>query len=303
MSIVVKDITKIYKSQKALDSISFTIGSGEVVAFIGPNGAGKSTMMKIITGIIPQTSGQVLINGKNIDENPMQIKKTIGYLPENNPLYADMYVREYLEHVAALYKIGKKRKERIKEIIQLTGLEREQHKKIEALSKGYKQRVGLAQALLHDPEILILDEPTTGLDPNQIVEIRNLISSLGKEKTIMLSTHLMQEVEAICDRVIIINQGKIVADDTSKNIQQNSAVNRQTIQVEFKEEIQEEELKSIEGVLKIANLNNNIWLIESDDTKDIRPEIFNVAVKNSRTIIAIQLKEKSLEEVFQELTK
>ena len=218
MSIKIENITKLYGSQKALDNVSFEIKSGEIIGFLGPNGAGKSTLMKIITGFIAPTSGNIFVNDKNILENAIEIKNNIGYLPENNPLYLDMYIIEYLNFVAGFYKIDNK-KERIKEVIGLTGLEPEIHKKIGALSKGFRQRVGLAQAIIHNPDFLILDEPTSGLDPNQIIEIRNLIVNLGKEKTVMLSTHIMQEVEAICDRIVIINKGSIVADDTVINIQ------------------------------------------------------------------------------------
>ena len=218
MSILVKDLTKIYGEQKAVDNISFEIKTGEIVGFVGPNGAGKSTTMKILTGFIPPSSGEAKINALDLIENSLEIRKHIGYLPEHNPLYHEMYVKEYLEFVAGIYNLGKNTQSRIEEIIEQTGLTIEQKKKIGALSKGYRQRVGLAQALIHDPSILILDEPTSGLDPNQIIEIRNLISEVGKEKTVMLSTHIMQEVEAICDRIIIINKGKIVADDSIESI-------------------------------------------------------------------------------------
>jgi len=303
MSIIVEEITKLYGEQKALNNVSFQINSGEIVGFIGPNGAGKSTMMKIITGYLPQTQGKVQINGFDTQEESMNIKKLIGYLPEHNPLYIDMYVKEYLKHVAGLYKLGKNTKNRIEEVIKLTGLEREQHKKISALSKGYRQRVGLAQALIHDPQILILDEPTTGLDPNQIVEIRNLISSLGKEKTVMLSTHLMQEVDAICDRVIIINKGEIVANDSSENIQKDVNTTNQTIMIEFDSEIDIDKIHEKEFVKSVIHVKNNTWLIESNTNEDIRSQLFNMAVAYKWTILSIQLKEKSLEEVFQELTK
>ena len=218
MSITVKNITKLYGSQKALDQVSFSINPGEICGFLGPNGAGKSTMMKILTCFIPPSSGEASVCGFDILENSIDVRRKIGYLPENNPLYLEMYVREYLDFIAGIHQIKHKREERISEMIALTGLGLEQKKKIGALSKGYRQRVGLAQVLIHDPEVLILDEPTSGLDPNQLIEIRNLIQTIGKEKTVMLSTHIMQEVEAICDRTIIINRGKIVADDKTSNL-------------------------------------------------------------------------------------
>ena len=303
MSIIVKDLTKIYEKQKALDSISFEIKTGEIVGFVGPNGAGKSTTMKILTSFIPPTFGQVKINDLDLIENSLEIRKHIGYLPENNPLYSDMYVKEYLKFIAGIYKLGNKTKSRINEIIQLTGLTIEQKKKIGALSKGYRQRVGLAQALIHDPSILILDEPTSGLDPNQIVEIRSLISEIGKEKTVMLSTHIMQEVEAICDRIIIINNGKIVADDSIDSIYTHTQETQSTIVVEFDKEVKQQQLEKIESVDKVVKIDSKNWLIQSSTTKDIRQNIFNFAVKSNITVLSMQKKEKSLEEVFQELTK
>lgn len=302
MSIILKNVSKIYGEQKALDNVSFEIKTGEIVGFIGPNGAGKSTTMKIITGYIPQTEGEVVVNNKNIQKNIIDIKKEIGYLPEHNPLYLDMYVKEYLEYVAGIYKIANK-KQRISEIIEKLGITREQHKKISALSKGYRQRIGLAQALIHDPEVLILDEPTSGLDPNQIVEIRNIISEVGKEKTIMLSTHIMQEVEAICDRIIIINKGKIVADDQTDKIQTHVDNNVQTIIVEFDKQIEKEKLEKIEKISKVAHLNQNNWLLESNSPDDVRTNIFNFAVENKLAVLSMQKKEKTLEQIFQELTK
>ncbi len=303
MSIIVKGVTKTYGKQKALDNVSFEILSGDVVGFLGPNGAGKSTMMKIISGYIPQTSGDVIVNDLNVIDNSLEIRKNIGYLPENNPLYPDMYVKEYLQFVAGLYKLGKETKNRIDEMIVRTGLTREMKKKIGALSKGYKQRVGLAQALIHDPKVLILDEPTTGLDPNQIVEIRNLISEVGKEKTVMLSTHIMQEVEAICDKTIIINKGVIVANDFTDKIQYKSAETMQTVVVEFDNLSDDTKLKNIEGVVKVVKLKENNWIIQCNIDKDIRPDIFNFAVNNGLTVLSMQKQEKTLEEVFQELTK
>lgn len=303
MSIQVKNLTKIYGEQKAIDSISFEIKTGEIVGFVGPNGAGKSTTMKILTGFIPPSSGEAKINNLDLIEKSLEIRKHIGYLPENNPLYLDMYVKEYLEFVAGIYKLGKNTKSRIKEIIEQTGLSVEQKKKIGALSKGYRQRVGLAQALIHDPEILILDEPTSGLDPNQIIEIRNLISQVGKEKTVMLSTHIMQEVEAICDRIIIINKGKIVADDSIDSIYSHTKDQLITVIVEFDKAPDQKQLEKIELVDKVAKVDDKNWLIQSTSTEDIRPKIFNFAVKSDLAVLSMQKKEKSLEEVFQELTK
>lgn len=302
MSIIAKNITKLYGKQKALDDVSFDIKTGEIVGFIGPNGAGKSTMMKIITGFIPPTSGEVLVNGNDIIEKSLEVKKDIGYLPESNPLYQEMYVKEYLSFVAKLYKFRKEAKFRIEDIIEKTGLATEQKKKIGQLSKGYKQRVGLAQALIHDPKVLILDEATSGLDPNQIVEIRSLISELGKEKTVLLSTHIMQEVEAICDRVIIIDEGKIVADDSAGKIYSHTTEEYQTIVVEFNDKTEPEKIENIEGVVKVKEINENNWLIQSRPDKDIRQDIFNFAVKNGLSVLSMQKKEKSLEEVFRELT-
>ncbi|MEA3444752.1 MAG: gliding motility-associated ABC transporter ATP-binding subunit GldA [Bacteroidota bacterium] len=303
MSIKIENITKVFGEQKALDNISFEIQTGEILGFLGPNGAGKSTMMKIINGYIPPTSGDVWVNKLNIMENPVEVKRKIGYLPENNPLYLDMYVKEYLTFVAGIYKIGKSTNTKIKEIVEQTGLATEQHKKIGALSKGFRQRVGLAQALIHDPDILILDEPTSGLDPNQIIEIRNLISDLGKQKTVMLSTHIMQEVEAICDRVIIINKGKIVADKTSSEIASSTSENFQIIQIEFNKKVQKSDLAKIEGVLKVISVEENIWLLQSRPKDDIRPRVFNFAVKKGFQVLSLQKQEKNLEKVFQELTK
>ncbi len=302
MSIILKNVSKFYGEQKALDNVSFEIKTGEIVGFIGPNGAGKSTTMKIITGYIPQDEGEVVVNENNTKENIIEIKKEIGYLPEHNPLYLDMYVKEYLEYVAGIYKI-KNKKQKITDIIKLLGIEREQHKKISALSKGYRQRIGLAQAFIHDPKVLILDEPTSGLDPNQIMEIRDIISSVGKEKTILLSTHIMQEVEAICDRIIVISKGKIVADKQTSEIKTELESTVQTIIVEFDKEISKEKIEKIVEVNKVAHLKDNNWLLESNSEKDIRTNIFNFAVENKIAVISMQKKEKTLEEIFKELTK
>jgi len=288
--------------QKAVDSISFEIKTGEIVGFVGPNGAGKTTTMKMLTGFIPPSSGEAWINDLDLVEHSLEIRKHIGYLPENNPLYPEMYIKEYLEYVAGIYKLGKHTKSRIAEIIEQTGLTAEQNKKIGALSKGYRQRVGLAQALIHNPGILILDEPTSGLDPNQIIEIRNLISSVGKEKTVLLSTHIMQEVEAICDRIIIINKGKIVADDSVNSIYTHLKDQQITVVVEFDKNIDQEKLEHIDLVEKVARIDDKNWLIQST-SDEVRQHIFNFAVQSGLSVLSMQKKEKSLEEVFQELTK
>ena len=303
MSIEAKNITKLYGSQKALDNVSFTVKTGEIVGLLGPNGAGKSTLMKIITGFISQSSGSVKINDTDTFEDPIHVRKQIGYLPENNPLYTDMYIKEYLEYTGRIYKLGKNLKKRVDEIIGLTGLKPELRKKIGALSKGYRQRVGLAQALIHDPEVLILDEPTSGLDPNQIVDIRNLILETGKLKTVMLSTHIMQEVEAICDRIIIINKGEIVADDTTSSIQSTAEDNLQTVLVEFKGEVDIEMLNQIEGVKKVMKIKGSSWVIQGSKMNDLRPLIFEFAVANNMTVLSLQEQEKNLEQIFQELTR
>jgi len=302
MSIKVENITKLYDHQRALDNVTFQVNTGEIVGFLGPNGAGKSTLMKIITGYITATDGKVYVNDIDVEENSIEVRKKIGYLPENNPLYHEMYVREYLQYIASIYKLGKDSKKRIAAIIEQTGLTDEQHKKIGALSKGYRQRVGLAQALIHDPEVLILDEPTSGLDPNQIVEIRNLISKAGKEKTVLLSTHIMQEVEAVCDRVIIIDKGKIKADESKKDIYSRIEKKTNTILVEFNLDIDVEMLRHIKGVMDARWLEGKTYLVEAAHYDDIRPAIFRFAVDNGLTVLSMQLKEQSLEEVFRSLT-
>jgi ABC-2 type transport system ATP-binding protein len=302
MSIVVQGVSKFYGEQKALDNISFEVRTGEIVGFIGPNGAGKSTMMKIITGFIPASSGKVYVNGVAVEADNLEVKKQIGYLPENNPLYPEMYVREYLGFVASIYKTGATGKKQTDNIIELTGLAPEQNKKIGSLSKGYRQRVGLAQALIHNPAVLILDEATTGLDPNQIVEIRNLIKEAGKEKTVMISTHIMQEVEAICNRVIIIDKGVIVADEEKSKIYSKIKRTRQIIQVEFDKDTAESSLAEIENVSSVKKILNNIWVIEAKGDEDIRPSLFNFAVKNNLTVLSLNKQETNLEEVFRHLT-
>lgn len=301
MSIKVSNITKLYGAQRALDNVSFEVNTGEIVGFLGPNGAGKSTMMKILTCYIPQTSGKASVCDFDVTENSLEVRKNVGYLPEHNPLYLDMYVKEYLEFIAGLHKM-KNVKQRITEMVEMTGLQVEQKKKIGALSKGYRQRVGLAQALIHDPKVLILDEPTTGLDPNQLAEIRSLIIEIGKQKTILLSTHIMQEVEAVCDRVIIVNKGQIVANDTT-SVLQNSQLSRQFITVEFDKEASANALKNIEGVTDAKNISGNTWKLEVKSEKDIRPIIFQFAVSSGLAVLTLHKEEQRLEDVFKELTK
>ena len=300
MSIVVNNITKLYGAQKALNNVSFTVNTGEIVGFLGPNGAGKSTMMKIITCYIPPTSGSVKVCDFDILEQSLEVKKQIGYLPEHNPLYLDMYVKEFLEFVGGLYKVDNIKK-RVAEMIELTGLQVEQKKKIGALSKGYRQRVGLAQAIIHDPKVLIMDEPTTGLDPNQLEEIRGLIKTLGKEKTVMLSTHIMQEVEAVCDKVIIINKGEIVANESTQNLQKNT--NKQIYTVEFDGNVSKSSLKAISGVRDAEQVNDKIWQITTNGDQDIRKEIFDFAVKNQLIVLTLNKEEQKLEDIFKQLTK
>lgn len=300
MSIVVNNITKLYGEQKALNNVSFTVETGQIVGFLGPNGAGKSTMMKIITCYIPPTQGSVKVCGFDILDQSIDVKKQIGYLPEHNPLYLDMYVKEFLEFVGGLYKLNNL-KSRVAEMIELTGLQVEQKKKIGALSKGYRQRVGLAQAIIHDPKVLIMDEPTTGLDPNQLEEIRSLIKTLGKAKTVMLSTHIMQEVEAVCDKVIIINKGEIVANESTVNLQKNTT--KQLYTVEFDKAISKNDLKKIAGVNEVVQVNENTWQISTAAEKDIRKEIFDFAVNNKLSVLTLNKEEQKLEDVFKQLTK
>jgi len=301
-SVEIKDLIKVYGKQKALNNISLNIAKGEVVGLLGPNGAGKSTLMKIITAYIPATSGSVMVNTKNVDDYPLEIRRSIGYLPENNPLYLDMYVKEYLSFALKMYPVNFKIKNRVDEMIEITGLGREQNKKIGSLSKGYRQRVGLAQALIHDPEILILDEPTSGLDPNQLIEIRSIISELGREKTIILSTHIMQEVEAVCNRVIIIDQGKIVADDSTQNLSRITGASMR-FEVEFKEKINKSKLSNMSFVASLENSQGNVWLISSKDNRDIREDIFKFAVENNYNVLSLSQSESSMEDVFRNLTR
>jgi ABC-2 type transport system ATP-binding protein len=302
MSIIVQGVTKLYGEQKALDNVSFEVKTGQIVGFIGPNGAGKSTMMKIITGFIPASSGAVTVNGVNIGTEDPEIRRKIGYLPENNPLYPEMYVREYLGFVSSFYISGKPKKDAIDNIVSVTGLMPEQNKKIGSLSKGFRQRVGLAQALIHNPEVLILDEATTGLDPNQIIEIRNLIKEAGREKTVLLSTHIMQEVEAICQRVIIIDKGVIKADEDKSNIYSMLKRTRQIIEVEFDSNPLESDLAGVSNVKSVRHLKDNLWLIESESEEDIRPLLFKFAVQYKLAVLSMQKKENRLEEVFRHLT-
>ena len=301
-TIEAKNISKYYGEQKALSDINLTIKKGEVVGLLGPNGAGKSTLMKILTSFLPPTSGTALINGVDVQEASLEIRNLIGYLPENNPLYPEMYVKEYLRFVFDIYKKSGNPTEAVDRVIDLTGLRPEYKKKIGALSKGYRQRVGLAQALIHDPEILILDEPTSGLDPNQLIGIRKIITDLGKEKTVILSTHIMQEVEAVCNRVIIIDKGQIVADDTTANLS-NITGKKQSFRVEFKEQFSKNILSKLSFVNKVELLKGNEWLIESKDNKDIREDIFKFAVANNYNVLSLIQEEQKMEDVFRRLTE
>lgn len=298
MSIKVKDISKFYGEQKALDQVSFEINKGEIVGFLGPNGAGKSTMMKILTTYLKASEGEAEVCGLSVSEEDQLVKEKVGYLPEHNPLYLEMYVTEYLQFVAGLHKANH---DKVEEIIEKTGLSPERHKQIGELSKGYRQRVGLAQALLHEPEVLILDEPTTGLDPNQIVEIRKLIMDVGKEKTVLFSSHIMQEVEAVCSRVIIINKGKIVADKPVSELK-NLNKKQQVLVVEFDGLCNREDLLKIDGVESAERLSDNEWKLTSSGKTDLRKATFKFAVDNDLSILQQQVEKQNLEKVFQELT-
>ena len=297
MSIEVKNITKKYGAQTALNDISFSIAKGEIVGFLGPNGAGKSTLMKILTTFIATDLGSAVVNNFDVLSSPKQVQSSVGYLAEHNPLYLELYVREYLEFNADVYKISKSR---IDEVLKLTGLLPESHKKISQLSKGYRQRVGLAAALLHNPDVLILDEPTTGLDPNQIVEIRDLIKNIGKDKTVFLSTHIMQEVEAICDRVIIINKGEIVAD---KKLESLLSQSEQVIEVEFDYKIEEVAISRIPNIKTFKNTHDMTWELTFETNKDMRPAVFDFAHDNGLKTLQLNQKNKNLEAIFRELTK
>ena len=303
MSIEVKNITKIYGRQKALDNVSFNVASGEIVGFLGPNGAGKSTMMKILTGYIPQTEGTAKVCGLDIISQSMEVRKLVGYLPESNPLYGDMYVKEYLRFVAGMHHVSGNKTNLIDRMIEMTGLGLEQKKKIKTLSKGYKQRVGLAQALIHDPKVLILDEPTSGLDPNQLIDIRNLIINIGQEKTVMLSTHIMQEVEAMCKRVIIIDRGKIVTDKKVEDIGDVMFEEPQYFECEFDKEVQLDDLLKIKGISKANQTRPNYWVIQSQKGTDIRSDLSKWAVSKDITVLTIKKSETSLEDVFHKVTR
>lgn len=302
MAVAVSNITKYFGHQVALDDVTFTVKEGEIIGLLGPNGAGKSTLMKIITGFIRQSSGRVEVNGTDTLTDEYDFRKAIGYLPESNPLYYDMYVREYLQWVASVYKLKGKR-QRVDRLIELTGIGPERHKKIGALSKGYKQRVGLAQALIHDPSVIILDEPTSGLDPNQIIEIRELIKTVGRDKTVILSTHIMQEVEAVCQRVIIINRGRIITDGPTAEIRGLAGQSRQNVLVEFAGEIAEERLNKLPFTDSLTRIGSNTWLIGSSENEDIRPKLFRFAAEQGYTLLTLQKKNMRLEEVFQSLTQ
>ncbi|WP_107037224.1 gliding motility-associated ABC transporter ATP-binding subunit GldA [Brumimicrobium mesophilum] len=300
MSISVKHLTKFYGEQAAVDNISFEAKNGEILGFLGPNGAGKSTTMKIITSFIPETEGSVEVCGMDIKKHSLEVRKKIGYLPEHNPIYLDMYVKEYLNFVGKIYKV-KNLKARVTEVIELVGLQKEQHKVIGQLSKGYRQRVGLAQAIIHDPEVLILDEPTSGLDPNQLAEIRELIKKIGKEKTVMLSTHIMQEVEAICDRVIIIKNGKLVANAKASELQSNES--SQVVFVEFDAEISRNRLAKVPNISRVEEITKTTFLVKSDSSIDLRKTIAAYAQDENLLILTIRKEEKTLEEVFKDYTR
>lgn len=300
MSITVSGLTKIYGKQKAVNDISFSVGNNEIVGFLGPNGAGKSTTMKIVTGYLAPDSGDAIVNGINVNTDPLESKKQIGYLPEGNPLYYEMYVREYLEFIAGVHHLKSNVKQRIEDVIDLTGLRLESNKKTGQLSKGYKQRVGLAAALIHDPKVLILDEPTTGLDPNQIIEIRQLIKDLGKNKTVLFSSHILQEVESICDRVIIINRGNIVADDTLVNLQSANKTDHIVI-VQFGKHIDISLLKKMDGIENVEEISNQ-YHIQTSDPEKVKKLLLEYSLENNVDIISLQSKSTSLEEVFRNLT-
>ena len=302
MSIEVKQLSKIYGTQLAVDTISFQLKKGEIVGFLGPNGAGKSTTMKMITGYLEPTAGSILVSGINVAENPIEIRKKIGYLPESNPLYLDMYVREYLLFAASLHQIDKNKiKDKVEEVIALTGLLKESHKKIGALSKGYKQRVGLAQAIIHDPEVLILDEPTSGLDPNQLVEIRDLIVNLGKEKTVLLSTHIMQEVTSMCTSAIVIANGKIVANDAIANLQKLHTDN--TLEVVFEKPVSIKQLSNLTIEQSIQAISETTYLFTTNDSDALRKKIMQWSIQEDVNIASMQVANSSLESVFRKLTK
>lgn len=301
MSLKIQNLTKVYGQQKAVDSISFSVNPGEIVGFLGPNGAGKSTTMKIATGYLPPTSGTVEVGGYDVLEDPLKVKRLTGYLPEHNPLYLDMYVHEYLQFAGKLNGLKpRERKDKIEEMVALCGLSAEQNKKLESLSKGYRQRVGLAQALLHDPEVLILDEPTSGLDPNQILEIRRVIKEISKNKTVLFSSHIMQEVQALCDRVVIINKGKIVADDQLEHLLNNKG--SASVIVEFKEETNATDLLAIEGVAEVIGISANRFKVLAKKGVDLRGDLFRFASENNLSLIELKVEEHSMETIFKEFT-
>lgn len=301
MSISISNLTKNYGTQKAIDNISFNAANNEIVGFLGPNGAGKSTTMKIVTGYLRADSGKALVNGIDVNSNPLETKKQIGYLPEGNPLYYEMYVREYLGFIAELHQIKKGVKQRIEEVIDLTGLRVESNKKTGQLSKGYKQRAGLAAALIHNPDVLVLDEPTSGLDPNQIIEIRQVIKDLGKNKTVLFSSHILQEVESICDRVIIINKGTIVADDTLSNLQLANN-NYHVVVVQFSQKVDTQLLLNLNEVHKIEEEKSFIYKLQTSAPENIKKQILNLSLENNLNILSLRSETKSLEEVFRNLT-
>ena len=302
MSVRVKNLTKIYGEQKVVDDISFEVQEGEIVGFLGPNGAGKSTTMKIATCYIPPTSGELTINGLDVERDSVEVRKLIGYLPEHNPLYLDMYVHEYLGFIGSLYRLsGRRLKDRVASMAEMCGLTREQNKKIGTLSKGYRQRVGLAQALIHDPPVLILDEPTTGLDPNQLVEIRQLIKETSQAKTVIFSTHIMQEVQALCDRVVIIDRGRLVADSLVSELKGDDA-NVIYLVAEFAESVDLQALMGIDGVIDAAEQQKNQYILKADANRDVRPGIFKFATANNNILLEMREEKQSLENVFQKLT-
>ncbi|RAW01908.1 gliding motility-associated ABC transporter ATP-binding subunit GldA [Pseudochryseolinea flava] len=303
MSLVVQDLIKIYGQQKAVNHISFSVSPGEIVGFLGPNGAGKSTTMKIATGYVSPTAGEVTVGGHKVSENPMAVKQITGYLPEHNPLYLDLYVHEYLSFVGKLYGIGGSTlKKRVAEMVDICGLTREQNKKIETLSKGYRQRVGLAQALIHDPQVLILDEPTSGLDPNQLVEIRNLIKTISANKTVIFSTHIMQEVQALCDRVVVINKGQIVADSSLAAMLSASA-DTVVLVAEFGSETSVEVFDGLTGVKNVEKISPTTFKISVSQGADLRAEIFRLAADKNLSLVGLRIEEQSLEHVFRSLTQ
>jgi len=300
MSIEISNLVKLYGEQKAVDSISFQVGKGEIVGFLGPNGAGKSTTMKILTGYLGQDGGEAKVCGISVKESPLETKKKIGYLPEANPLYPDMYVREYLEFIADVHQVAGK-KARIEAVITLVGLTVESNKKLGQLSKGYKQRVGLAAALIHDPEVLILDEPTSGLDPNQIIEIRDVIKRLGKDKTVLFSSHILQEVEALCDRVVIISRGRLVADSSISRLRTEGAESG-TIRVAFRETLDAAKLQALKGVTSIRSISGEEWELQTEDPDTVKKQLLELALQNKWNIVSLQSENRSLEAIFRSLT-